>query len=93
MRVSSNRPPFCSILLSQVNEGVLPAGPVRELLISMRVVPDEVRGATIDRHPTAARVINKVNLPEFIPEMGIDTRILSIVIFPAVFTRLRELST
>jgi len=59
----------------------------------MRVVQDDARGATINRHPAAARVINKVNLPEFIPEMGIDTRILSIVIFPAVFTRLRELST
>ena len=93
MRVSSNRTPFGSILLSQVNEGVLPAGPVRELLISMLVVPDDAQEATIDRHPAAARVINKVNLPEFIPEMGIDTRILSIVIFPAAFTRLRELLT
>jgi len=56
----------------------------------MLVVQDYAQEATIDRQPAAARVINKVTLPEFIPEMGIDTRILSMAVFPAIFTRPRQ---
>jgi hypothetical protein len=58
----------------------------------MLVVQDYAQEATINRHPVAARVINKVKLPELIPELGIDTCILLRVVFPAAFTRPRERS-
>jgi hypothetical protein len=56
----------------------------------MLVVQDYAPGAAIDRQPAAARVINKGNLPEFVAEIGIDTGILSIVVFPTAFTPPRE---
>jgi hypothetical protein len=55
----------------------------------MLVVQEYTQEATIDRQPAAARVINKAKLPELIPEMGTDARILSVVVFPAAITRPR----
>ena len=55
----------------------------------MLVVQDYAQEATVDRQLHLAVVVNKAKLPELIPEMGIDTRILSIVVFPAALTRTR----
>ena len=50
---------------------------------------DYAQEATIDRQLHLAVVVNKAKLSELISEMGIDTRILSIVVFPAALTRPR----
>src|SRR5208337_2235779 len=63
-----------------------------EFATSVLVAQDDAQEAITNLQPVAARVINKARLPELVPETTIETRILSIVVFPAAFTRPRERS-